>query len=456
MSESEPFLTTETVEEERTRVRHVFALLCSVGIIIAYADRGNMALSIVPMAEEYRWSMVEKGSVLSGFFYGYVVTQVLSGWAADLFGGVNLAFSGMVVCCAGILCIPFAASRGVWALFLCRAVLGVFEGLVFPVFHSMVCRWIPPCERSFTVSLFTASMQLGMIFSNILSPLSIESSLGWRGVFFVSGAVGLVWAGVWLFFMTNTPREHRSVSEKEAVYIEREIRRQEKGDETEVQDYLCGCTMLDAFDTDPRGIPWRGVFSSGVFWAVLATQFFNSWCMFVFQQWLPTYYRAVFQTDAFATGLSVVLPYSVQCCVALCVGYFGERVVQQARRRTLLRRVAQVCAMCIPASLLLVVVLCPASYTVSLCVFTVCIAANALSIIGVQVAHMEIGPRYGGVLFGIINTVCILAGLVGVKTSGWILEATGRWDVVWGVCCLSFAAGALVWGCFYRAELLFS
>lgn len=44
---------------------------------------------------------------------------------------------------------------------------------------------------------------------------------------------------------------------------------------------------------------------------------------------------------------------------------------------------------------------------------------------GFSVNHMDIAPKYAGVVMGISNTAGTLAGIIGVAATGWMLEAGG-------------------------------
>ena len=44
---------------------------------------------------------------------------------------------------------------------------------------------------------------------------------------------------------------------------------------------------------------------------------------------------------------------------------------------------------------------------------------------GFSVNHMDIAPKFAGVLMGISNTAGTLAGVIGVASSGWLLQQAG-------------------------------
>lgn len=69
--------------------------LCTLAILICYADRSNISVAIVPMSEEFTWSDSYKGTVLSVFFIGYAATQLLGGALADRYGGKGVLAIGL-------------------------------------------------------------------------------------------------------------------------------------------------------------------------------------------------------------------------------------------------------------------------------------------------------------------------------------------------------------------------
>ena len=54
-------------------------VLCWLANIVCYVDRINISVGIIFMSEELGWSQTQQGFVLSSFFYGYILTQILAG-----------------------------------------------------------------------------------------------------------------------------------------------------------------------------------------------------------------------------------------------------------------------------------------------------------------------------------------------------------------------------------------
>lgn len=58
-----------------TRTSRIVAL-CSAANFINSADRVIMPITIVPMTDEYKWSLHWQGWILSAFAFGYFTSQV--------------------------------------------------------------------------------------------------------------------------------------------------------------------------------------------------------------------------------------------------------------------------------------------------------------------------------------------------------------------------------------------
>lgn len=59
--------------------RFVICCLLMMANLICYADRTNISVAILAMAEDQGWDEEQQGFVLAAFFYGYMLTQILGG-----------------------------------------------------------------------------------------------------------------------------------------------------------------------------------------------------------------------------------------------------------------------------------------------------------------------------------------------------------------------------------------
>ena len=69
--------------------------------------------------------------------------------------------------------------------------------------------------------------------------------------------------------------------------------------------------------------------------------------------------------------------------------------------------------------------------------------------------HLDIGPRYAGILLGFSNTAGTIPGIVGVTLTGMILDATGSWQLVFLISAGIYILGLIVWWLFATGERVF-
>ena len=80
---------------------------------------------------------------------------------------------------------------------------------------------------------------------------------------------------------------------------------------------------------------------------------------------------------------------------------------------------------------------------------------------GFSVNHMDVAPRYAGVVMGMSNTCGTIAGIVGVSVTGMILDSFGGgenrsgWSAAFVLAAALDVGGALVFAAVARGERLF-
>nr|GEW51176.1 probable anion transporter 5 [Tanacetum cinerariifolium] len=101
-------------------------------------------------------SQSSKGTILSTFSYGYPLSQVPGGWAAQKIGGRRVLLHSFILWSLTCALVPLDPNR-VITLVIARLLGGVAQGLIFPSIHTVLAQWIPPHERSRSVSLTTSA-----------------------------------------------------------------------------------------------------------------------------------------------------------------------------------------------------------------------------------------------------------------------------------------------------------
>ena len=172
-------------------------------------------------------------------------------------------------------------------------------------------------------------------------------------------------------------------------------------------------------------IPWAALLLSPPVWAIVVNNFTFHYALYVLMNWLPTYFDRALGVGLQAVGPAKAAPYFL---MFLCSNAGGVAADHLITRRILsvgaTRKVLNTAGFCIAAIALALTPLFT-SVNGALLGSSVSLGACALARAGFAVNHMDVAPRFAGVVMGLSNTAGTLAGVVGVAATGLILEATG-------------------------------
>ncbi len=88
------------------------------------------------------WEKSTQGLVLSSFFYGYLFTQVAGAWLAIRFGPKIVLVISILISSIFTLLTPLAARISYVALFICRFLIGLAHGVVWPSLGGLWPYWV--------------------------------------------------------------------------------------------------------------------------------------------------------------------------------------------------------------------------------------------------------------------------------------------------------------------------
>ena len=194
--------------------RYSMMSLLLAALLLCYIDRVIISIAAIEMQKELGWTDSAKGLVLSSFFLGYLVMQILGGLLANRFGGRNVLLWAVVLWSLFTMLTPLAAVLAFPLLIATRFLLGVGEGASFPASYKLIQGWMPQTERSRSVRLMYAATGAGSILALAVTGPLIQA-FGWASVFYGFGAVGIVWAVFWVSLLPARPPSEQGVSPAE-------------------------------------------------------------------------------------------------------------------------------------------------------------------------------------------------------------------------------------------------
>ena len=167
---------------------------------------------------EFGLDKIAMGWSASAFNWTYALFQVPGGWLADRFGSR----------------IVLLAAIAWWSLFTgrapvspsapprspsCAASSALGEAAAWPAASRSLLRWLPSRQRAFGQGFQHSGARLGAAFAPDARRFLIVL-IGWRGVFYSFGAVGIFVSLWWYLYYRDFPQDHRGVNQAELALLD--------------------------------------------------------------------------------------------------------------------------------------------------------------------------------------------------------------------------------------------
>ncbi|HVY70926.1 MAG TPA: MFS transporter [Verrucomicrobiae bacterium] len=188
---------------------------------ISYVDRTNVSLALDPglstMMRDLGMDDKMKGNAAGIFFFGYVLLQIPGGylashWSARKVISIFLVLWG--ICAVGCGMVSTFSQFQVM-----RFLLGVAESGVYPATLVLLASWFPRAERARANACWNLCQPLSVAFSAPLTAWML-GSWGWQKMIMIEGALPFIWLPIWLYFISDHPRQAKWISAGERDYLE--------------------------------------------------------------------------------------------------------------------------------------------------------------------------------------------------------------------------------------------
>ena len=197
-------------------IRWPIAVLITVAVAIGYLDRQTLALTTKAIQENIPLSDGDFGNLQSLFYFAYALMYVGGGKLMDLLGsrrGFLLIVVWWSLAIAG-----HGLAGGLLMLGAARLMLGLAQGGTFPGAAKAVAEWFPARERATAMGMINGGSSVGAV----VAPPAVALVLcyaPWPWVFYLSGAIGLLWTAWWLWDY-YPPAQHPRLSAEERGEIQ--------------------------------------------------------------------------------------------------------------------------------------------------------------------------------------------------------------------------------------------
>lgn len=390
---------------------------------------------------EFEWNKELQGRILSGFFYGYTISQGFGGWFSDKFGGKLLFVVGNLLQSILTLFMPLAARYHPEALFVLRILQGLVTGFGLPAMFNLFSKWAAPSERTRLMSIAYTGFPLAnvLIFPLASTLCQIEVDGGWPMIFYVTGTFGTIVALSYVILVYDNPNTHPRISYEEKRYLNKFSTNHGSKDE-------------------PLTVPWKAILTSRAFLAYNVAHFCQTWGFVTLAVNLPTMMKEMLYFDISSNGWLSSLPYVAALFMRIFIAeFFWHLQKWTGLSLTKLRKVNHLIGTIIPAIAVLSITAlhCKDKYA-AVALIVICSMFGDLGFTGSYLlSYLDLAPQYAGLLTGMSNMIGSIPGIVSSTITGYITSNSTKeeWTTVLYIMAALYFFGGIFYAFFGSSEL---
>ncbi len=171
-------------------------------MLLHQSDKLLIGSLTTKIMETFKISMTQMGAVSTGALIVGALSYPLWGYLYDRFGRAKLLALASFLWGATTWLNAIAPTFR--AFLVTRASTGIDDSS-YPGLYSLIADYFGPKVRGKVYGLLQLTMPLGFLFGMILA-LSLRDVIGWRGVFYITGSLGVLLAVVIFFGVREPPR----------------------------------------------------------------------------------------------------------------------------------------------------------------------------------------------------------------------------------------------------------
>jgi D-galactonate transporter len=404
---------------------YILGLICLM-YLITYLDRVNISTAAPEISKEFGFDKITMGWIFSAFVWAYAIFQVPGGWLSDRFGARPVLAT--IVAYWSVMTAATAMATGAVSFFIIRFLFGAGEAGAFPGATRAMQVWYPKSERGFVQGITHSASRLGAAIAPPIVVL-IVTTLGWRSVFYICGAVGFLWSLWWFLSYRNLPEEHGLVNRAELERI------RGFGETGEINQA--------SVQREGADVPWGTLLRSPNMWAIMCAYFTYVYCLYIFLTWLPSYLVDFRHFTLIKVGMFASLPLFAGVIGDTVGGVATDWLLKKTGSFKLARRSVAVVGLLGCAVFMVAAGMTEDAYTAvysltAAMFFLECTIGPAWAV------PMDCGGKYSGTVSGMMNMAGNIGGALSPLVFGYLAQYE-NWGAPFIVSAVLLVAGAGVW-----------
>ncbi|MEX3978660.1 MFS transporter [Paraburkholderia sp. EG287A] len=388
------------------------------GGIINYLDRANLAIAAPGMIHDLGLTRTQIGLLGTVFAWTYAVMQLPAGWIIDRFGAKRAYAVGMIWWSVATWLTGVVGS--ISGLIVMRVLLAVGEAPCWPTSAKITAAWFPAKERGFATGIWDSSSKWGPALAPAVL-VALMIAFGWRSLFHVTGAIGIVFAVLFLFLYRN-PVQSKRLTREEFAYIE-----------------AGGGGHERSLTTAP--IRWRALFASRSVWGMIFGYFCAIWLWNIFLVFLPLYLLDRFHISFAQLGIYASIPWVGGAAGEIAAGWIAKKLVDRRMASPMVAKRLLIVVGAIGAGVCAAALPLASTIGASVTLMTLGLAFIAATIGNAWALAADIAPSsMVASVSAIQNFGGYFGGAFSPVVAGFIVDRTGSYS-------LAFIMGGAIAGC---------
>jgi sugar phosphate permease len=384
------------------RVQTISLTLLVAAGLFAYLDRGILAIAQKDIIAEMGLTATQFGSLAVAFSLPYAFAQLPIGVLLDRLGARITMGLGIIVWSAGQL--AGGLVHGLAHFQIARGVLGIGEAPAFPAGAKVFSEWFAIKERGRPTGIYVASTTAAPAIAPFLLT-GLMLWLGWRGMFVVMGAVGILVGLAW--YSMYRDRKEVPLTPEELDYLNDGV----------VQTAAAGSKITQE--------EWAGILGKRTTWGIILSWVGVIYMVFLYLTWLPGYLQTERGLSVKDTAIPLTIVYIFGTLGQLSSGVVADFLVSKGVKPIASRK-WPICIGLVFAALFTV----PAAYATTLAGTIACLSAamyfiNLASGAGWALVSVSAPRRLVATLGSFMNFGGYLAGAAAPIITGFIVDQTG-------------------------------
>ncbi len=170
-------------------------LLILIGVnSFLYFYRIEIGLLAPLIREDLDLPMRSLSAIMSAYTFGSIIGAIALGFV--LWGIGTRWFYLIVIGVSSFAAMASGLAAGATGLVITRGLLGAAAGGNLPAVVQSIREWFPQKLRGIAIGLVIATAQVVALVAP-LAEAPLASSMGWKSVFLITGASGLLWIPLW-------------------------------------------------------------------------------------------------------------------------------------------------------------------------------------------------------------------------------------------------------------------